>query len=107
MRRALVTLAFVCVSFFAADAFACSRCATGPDFCDICYESLGDGGIDCYLWQGEFCTIRGPGECEGVVEDNCTDHHCPDDRWTSREPVAPERDWRLASYEVIRPRVRI
>lgn len=102
MRRALVALAILCFSFLAPDASACSRCATAPDSCDVCYEALGDGGIDCYLWQGEYCTIVGPGECEGVGDD-CEGIHCPADKWTAREPLGPERDWRLASFEVIRP----
>jgi hypothetical protein len=103
MRRALVTLAFIGLALVAADAPACSRCSTMPDNCDTCYEALGDGGINCYLWQGEYCTIVGPGQCEGVGDDDCEGIHCPEDRWTSREPLGPERDWQLASYEVIRP----
>src|SRR5687768_3828461 len=102
MRKLISAVGIVLLACFASDALACARCSTSPDNCDVCYEAQGDGGNDCYLTQGEYCTIVGPGQCEGV-DDGCQTVVCPEDKWTSGEETGPERDWQLVSFEVIRP----
>src|SRR5688572_30235996 len=101
MRKLISTISLVFLACFATEAMACARCSTMPGGCDVCYEAAGDGGLDCYLTQGEYCTIVGPRECEGYVDD-CNDPVCPEDKWTAGDELGPEREWELASFEVIR-----
>lgn len=104
MRKAILSLGIAMLLCFSFDAQACARCGTDAYGCNHCYEAVGDGGLDCYLLQGEWCTIVGPGQCEGVG-DSCEDDRCPRDKWVSRT-VEPEREWQLVSVQVIRPAAR-
>ena len=100
MRNIFIVLTLVVISAFAFDAAACSRCSTTPEGCANCYESSGDGAQGCYLTNGEWCTLIEPGTCEGW-DGSCDSGRCALDLEAQR--VEPQRDWQLASYEVIRP----
>ncbi|HEX8408659.1 MAG TPA: hypothetical protein VF883_07335 [Thermoanaerobaculia bacterium] len=100
MRNILLALAVLVVCTFAFEAAACSRCGTTPEACDYCYESSGDGAQGCYLTNGEWCTLIDPGTCEGW-DGSCEGARCTLDLEALR--AEPAREWRLASYEVIRP----
>lgn len=100
MQKILMALAFVVAGAFAFDAAACQRCSQNLEGCDYCYESSGDGAQGCYLTNGEWCTLIDPGTCKGW-DGSCSDGRCTLDLEAMR--VEPQPEWRLASYEVIRP----
>ena len=101
MRNIFIVLALVVMSTVAFDAAACARCRTTPEGCQQCYESSGDGAQGCDLWQGEYCLLTNDGTCEGWDNSWCQGERCPEDLEALR--VQPEREWQLASYQVIRP----
>lgn len=101
MRKFVLVLAIVVGVFAGTGALACQQqCGTHPDGCDYCYENGYDGAEDCYLTNGEWCTLVWPDQCEGYLERWCPGGHCPDDQEARVPP--DDRRWQLASVEVIR-----
>lgn len=102
MRKLLLALAVVVLSSIAFDAEACSRCGVWADGCAYCYESSASGALGCYLWQGVHCALIGSGECEGWGGGDPCGEHCVQHPVTSLD-LPDDREWQLASVEVIRP----
>jgi hypothetical protein len=103
MRKAILAMAVVILSFVAFDASACAQCGVHPGNCEYCYENGYDGAQGCVVMGGIVCVLQYPNSCEGYIEQWCPGGHCPDDQ-EARLDDNSEKEWRLTSVEVIRPK---